>query len=271
MPEDDPSAEQDPETLDGAPPVAPTPEHDNEQAPKPAAVKSNREKAEGLTLLGFNAGARLAREILAKRCTLISCGLGTCGKDTHWQHDGTESLTVRELAKNTVAAIAVEGVEANIKSTGTGGDKLKLATELSRGRGITELLTHAKGERGIRVAVDRLDRHPELMAARNGTIDLRAGKLRESDPRDLLTRCAGTDYDPHASAPTFHKFLLEIQPESEVRAYIQRSDRLRSNRSGAQARFADMVGARGKRQKRSGGRRNARVRGLGDSGAGQPS
>jgi putative DNA primase/helicase len=129
---------------------------------------------------------------------------------------------VRELAKDTVAAIAVEGVKANSESTGTGGDKLKLATELSRGRGISDLLTHAKGERGIRVDVDKLDRHPELMAARNGTVDLVTGKLRESRPADLLTRCAGTDYDPHASAPTFHKFLLEIQPDAEVRAYLQR-------------------------------------------------
>lgn|GEM_PF-1029795 len=208
--------QQDPETLDDAPPVPPVPTDENEQAPKPAAVKTPREQAEGLTLLHFNAGTRLAKDIAGLAIYVEKLRAWHVWGGTHWRHDGAEALTVRELAKDTVAGIAVEGIKAE------SGEKKKLAQELSRGRGISDLLMHAKGERGIRVDVDELDRHPELMAARNGTVDLRTRKLRASRPADLLTRCAGADYDEHASAPTFHKFLREIQPEPEARAYLQR-------------------------------------------------
>ena len=220
-PVDDVELERDAEDLELCDPVdaedlAPVPDDEHESAPKPNAAKTDRERAEGLTLLHFNAGTRLARDIAGRAIYVDALRAWYVRADTHWRHDGPEALTVREFAKDTVAAIAVEGIKAERT------DQKKLAGELSRGRGIADLLTHAKGERGIRVDVEKLDRHPELLAVRNGTVDLRTGKLRESRPADLLTRCAGAAYDPHASAPTFHKFLREIQPEPEVRAYLQR-------------------------------------------------
>ena len=74
----------------------------------------------------------------------------------------------------------------------------------------------------IAVGADEVDRDPWLLNAQNGTLDLRTGALREHEPGDLITRVCGTSYDPHATAPTFERFLAEVQPDAEVRSYLAR-------------------------------------------------
>ncbi len=61
-----------------------------------------------------------------------------------------------------------------------------------------------------------------LLAVANGTIDLRTGELGEHDPAHLLTRRCEVDYDPHAGAPRFHRFLAEIMPDADMRAFLAR-------------------------------------------------
>lgn len=61
-----------------------------------------------------------------------------------------------------------------------------------------------------------------LLAVANGTIDLRTGELGEHDPAHLLTRRCEVDYDPQAGAPRFHRFLAEIMPDGDMRAFLAR-------------------------------------------------
>ena len=56
----------------------------------------------------------------------------------------------------------------------------------------------------------------------NGTIDLRTGNLRPHDRADLITRVCPVEYDPNATAPNFDRFLAEVQPDPDVRAYLAR-------------------------------------------------
>ena len=53
----------------------------------------------------------------------------------------------------------------------------------------------------VAVDADRLDKGPNLLACRNGTVDLRTGELRAADPDDLLTMGVDLDYDPGAHSP----------------------------------------------------------------------
>lgn len=59
-------------------------------------------------------------------------------------------------------------------------------------------------------------------AAANGTIDLRTGGLGEHDSDDRLTGMSPVMYDPSARAPMFERFLEEVQPNPEIRAYLRR-------------------------------------------------
>ena len=56
----------------------------------------------------------------------------------------------------------------------------------------------------------------------NGTLDLRTGELRSHDPRDLITKIAGCEYDHAAPGPSFDRFIGEVLPKADVRGFVQR-------------------------------------------------
>ena len=84
------------------------------------------------------------------------------------------------------------------------------------------MLTLAGTEEGIVVSPDDLDADPYLLNCRNGTFDLREGELRPHDPADLLTKMAGTAYDPAAEGRVFAAFLERVQPDPDMRGYLAR-------------------------------------------------
>jgi putative DNA primase/helicase len=73
------------------------------------------------------------------------------------------------------------------------------------------------------VTPDELDRDHFLLNVKNGTLDLRTGKLREHRQQDFITKLAPVDYDQQAECPTFIKFLERIIPDVELCAYLQRA------------------------------------------------
>lgn len=67
------------------------------------------------------------------------------------------------------------------------------------------------------------DTDPWLLNCENGTLDLRTGVLREHRRDDLITKLAGTAYDPDADCPLWDDFLLDItEGNEELLAYLQR-------------------------------------------------
>jgi putative DNA primase/helicase len=68
-----------------------------------------------------------------------------------------------------------------------------------------------------------LDRHKNLLNFKNGTVDLRTGKLKEHDPNDWLTHTLSYNYDPEAECPKWMEFLERIfRDQPEVIPWIQR-------------------------------------------------
>jgi putative DNA primase/helicase len=96
---------------------------------------------------------------------------------------------------------------------------IKLESE-PRLRSMIEL---AKSEPTIAVAPEQLDADPLLLAAGNGTLELRTGKLREPDPDDLLTRGTDVPFDSDADCPRWRRFLAEVfDSDRELIAFVQR-------------------------------------------------
>lgn len=62
----------------------------------------------------------------------------------------------------------------------------------------------------VRVPSDAFDSHHDLLAVRNGVVDLRTGELQPHDPRLKLTKQIEFDYEPDAEAPRFLQFLDEV-------------------------------------------------------------
>lgn len=83
--------------------------------------------------------------------------------------------------------------------------------------------------------VDELDDQPRLLAVDNGTIRFKpapAGEAVEADEclgfsrwqdrADLLTHLAPVAYDPRAQCPDWLKYLIQVQPDPETRAFLAR-------------------------------------------------
>ncbi len=133
-----------------------------------------------------------------------------------WERD--ESGKVHKRAKDTVRSIyaeaAAEGDDERRKSL------VKHARASEAKNKIEAMLELAKSE--VPVSPDELDPNPLLLNAPNGTIDLRTGELREHRRDDLITKMAGAEYDPQASAPEWAAFLERVQPGEELREFLQR-------------------------------------------------
>jgi putative DNA primase/helicase len=68
----------------------------------------------------------------------------------------------------------------------------------------------------------RLNKHPHLLAFRNGVVDLRTGELRPHDPSLYLSQCLDLDYRPDATAPRWESFLAEVFPDNpELPDYLR--------------------------------------------------
>ncbi|MFI7357149.1 phage/plasmid primase, P4 family [Streptomyces avidinii] len=109
------------------------------------------------------------------------------------------------------------------------GAALVLAGQNQLARGFTmtsridALLTELCSVPNVSINATDFDDRPDLLNFRNGTVDLRTGRLRPHDQADLLTYGLDIDYDPNARSPRWESFLAEIFPDMpEMPAYIQR-------------------------------------------------
>ncbi|WP_030677652.1 phage/plasmid primase, P4 family [Streptomyces sp. NRRL B-1347] len=109
------------------------------------------------------------------------------------------------------------------------GAALVLAGQNQLARGFTmtsridALLTELCSVPNVSIAATDFDDRPDFLNFRNGTVDLRTGRLRPHDQADLLTYALDIDYNPDAQCPRWQSFLAEVFPGMpEMPAYIQR-------------------------------------------------
>lgn len=131
---------------------------------------------------------------------------------THWALDVLERA--RECVKTVARDLATDAVDND--------DLWAAAKRCASSHGIGSILDVMRSDPRVVFAPDAANRDPWLLNARNGTIDLRTGGLRAHDRGDLITRCCGTDYVAEVDAPRFDAFMRDIQPDSQVRAYLSR-------------------------------------------------
>lgn len=131
---------------------------------------------------------------------------------------------VRNLAREAAGAASGgedEGVSAREKKRAA--RLTRYAAHVQTSRGIDALLRELQAVQGVPASIEDFDKHPDLLAVRNGVIDLRTGELRPHDPALLLTRRVDLDYDPAAKAPRWEQFLGEVFPKfPDLPGYIQR-------------------------------------------------
>lgn len=109
------------------------------------------------------------------------------------------------------------------------GAALVLAGQNQLARGFTmtsridALLTELCSVPNVSIEATDFDDRPDVLNFRNGTVDLKTGRLHPHDQADLLTYTLDVDYVPDAQCPRWESFLAEVFPNMpEMPAYIQR-------------------------------------------------
>lgn len=88
---------------------------------------------------------------------------------------------------------------------------------------IRSLLDIASQLEGLSISQEAFDTQPHLVNFTNGTMDLRTSEFREARASDKITRLAGCEWDPAATAPRFTQFISEVVGGDEDDArYLQK-------------------------------------------------
>jgi putative DNA primase/helicase len=125
-----------------------------------------------------------------------------------WEEDRTAQL--ERWAKDTVKTMYALAAACPDEAERTALVKHALRTEDARR--LRAMISLARSEPGIPVLPSDLDRDIWLLNCRNGTLDLRTGKLREHRREDLLTKLCPVEYHPEATCPIWERVLGEIFP-----------------------------------------------------------
>jgi putative DNA primase/helicase len=210
--------------------------------PPPAASDSNDDLGLSMTPLlgddlpdGVTAGTDLATASLLQRHhghdLLHSNNLGWLVWDgMRFRRDETGEVSRR--AQNIGRRLALGAAELYRRAAiETNEDRQEQMRK--RAATIDKWAAHAQNEKGIEhalsmaetllpVRANELDAEPWLLNCESGTVDLRTGWLRKHDRADKITKLAPVRFDPGAQAPRFERFISEILPTEDVRAFVQR-------------------------------------------------
>lgn len=137
---------------------------------------------------------------------------------TRWAVDAQ-----REVYRIAVDCIRALKNAAPVLSTRAAAAVTSHALRSEKRERIEAMLALARALPPMPVVPDQLDRNPDLLNVANGILGLRTGNLQPHTPDHLLTKLAPVEYDPKAEAPTWRAFLERVQPDPEVRAYLQRA------------------------------------------------
>ncbi|MFD9688072.1 phage/plasmid primase, P4 family [Kitasatospora sp. NPDC059088] len=135
----------------------------------------------------------------------------------HWVNDSSHDAVARGMVHDVSNTLLAEAI-------GAGSDALiDAGRALRTSRLITAALLEMRAMPSIRRTVADLDADPFALAFRNGTVDLRTGRLRPHDPDDLITRLVDHDYREDAECPNWLSFLESSHPDDpDMHTFLRR-------------------------------------------------
>lgn len=87
---------------------------------------------------------------------------------------------------------------------------------------VRAMVARGRVQRLIRARTNDFDTQQMLLNCHNGVLDLATGELSPHDQSKLMRRITDVSFDPSAHCPLWDKFLGEVVPDLELRAYLRR-------------------------------------------------
>jgi putative DNA primase/helicase len=139
--------------------------------------------------------------------------------DEGWRRDetGQTYTTLLEFARQLV----VSGLEA-AKTLEDPQPFVNQLTRLKDRRRLDPALHLSTTDPRVVVRALDLDSRPEIIGCTNGILDVLTGKFIPFDQDVLVTRRLAVAFDPDAQAPTWERFLSDVQKDPIMRAFLQR-------------------------------------------------
>ena len=122
-----------------------------------------------------------------------------------------------------VAQMSIEAARGGGRAAADEADEMLRHAKASQNKPRLEaMLSIAKTEPEIAMNTGSFDANDQRLGVKNGVIELDGGIFRDGEPEDYISRQAGSDFDGDADCPTFLRFLSEVQPDPDVRSWLQR-------------------------------------------------
>jgi putative DNA primase/helicase len=135
--------------------------------------------------------------------------------DGVWKQDHKD-VTMREW--ETVTTIMMDQARADDNTA------LMKWAKRSRSRASSEAaLRMFKVVVGATISASDVDGHVELINTGNGEYNVDTTELQPHNRDHLMTRMVKANHDPEAQCPQWNKFMEQVLPDPNVRAYVQRA------------------------------------------------
>lgn len=148
--------------------------------------------------------------------------------DNQWMMwDGTRWIADTRLRHEHAAQTMVEAMLTRAKTVEQenpeiGKALVKEARKLTYATSISSIIRNSRSDPRIVADHEDFDKDPNLLTVGNGVLNLQTMRLSPHDPGMMLTRKVNADYQPLAPQGRWHRFMQEVLPDENVRAYVQR-------------------------------------------------
>jgi P4 family phage/plasmid primase-like protien len=93
---------------------------------------------------------------------------------------------------------------------------------VSKAPHLRAMIQMAASEPGMTRSLNEFDADPMQLGVTNGVLDLERRVLLHVSPDSLVTKRCNAVYDPTATCPQWDQFLIDVQPDPDVRELLQR-------------------------------------------------
>lgn len=153
-----------------------------------------------------------------------------------WSTGGAETLAQRRAQETLTVCYEAEKEHysdvPNVTVTAAGNpgkdkpsDRENFATFISRSRsagGVSAMVKMASSKPALECRMADFDTGAMLLNVANGTLDLTTATLLPHSPEHRVTQLAPIRWQADDRSPLWEKFLEQVQPDPEVRSYLQR-------------------------------------------------
>lgn len=142
-------------------------------------------------------------------------------QENGWRRDG--SNRIKSMFANYARELYRDALEqAKDMDPAIGKRLIDARAGLGNKKRIEPALSFAACNPSVVIHATQLDADPFLVGVLNGVVDLQSGSFQPHRPEHLVTRRLEVHYDANATAPTWDRFLDEVQPDPKMRSFLQR-------------------------------------------------